>query len=159
MREVLAGLPVKNLWLHKRWEFAAAARPYFANKRWTDPGPAEALHKEYDMISELVDTAEKRKITIQQPFAGMWIGPFRVVSPFQAVYPCFIPQFDRTPDTDKGGRRWPILLPSLMHPTPQTLRRRFENRTPLICAPALKRAGDSQAVIMVLVIGWSYTDP
>jgi glyoxylase-like metal-dependent hydrolase (beta-lactamase superfamily II) len=29
MREVLAGLPVKNQWLHKPWEFAAAARPYF----------------------------------------------------------------------------------------------------------------------------------
>jgi beta-lactamase superfamily II metal-dependent hydrolase len=29
MREVLAGLTVKNLWLHKPWEFASASRPYF----------------------------------------------------------------------------------------------------------------------------------
>ena len=103
MREIVAGLTVKNLWLHKPWEFAAAARPYFSNKTWTDQGLAQALRKEYDIISELVDTAEKKKITIQQPFAGVWIGPFRVVSPFLAVYPYFIPQFDRTPDADQAA--------------------------------------------------------
>jgi beta-lactamase superfamily II metal-dependent hydrolase len=103
MREVIAGLPVKNLWLHKPWEFAAVSRPYFANKNWTDQGLAQELRKEYDIISELVDTAEKNKITVQQPFAGMSIGPFQVVSPFQGVYPCFIPQFDRTPDPDQAA--------------------------------------------------------
>ena len=101
MREVLDGLTVKNLWLHKPWEFVAASRPYFLDKRWTDEGLALMLRKEYDIISELVDTAEKKKITIQQPFAGMSIGPFRVASPFQGVYPYLIPQFDRTPNADQ----------------------------------------------------------
>ncbi|MBZ5621231.1 MAG: hypothetical protein LAQ69_21265 [Acidobacteriia bacterium] len=103
MREVLAGLTVKNLWLHKPWEFAAAARPYFANKSWTDQGLATEIRKEYDIVAELADTALKKNITIQQPFAGMSIGPFRVVSPFQNVYPYFIPQFDRTPDPDQAS--------------------------------------------------------
>ena len=103
MREVLNGLPVKNLWLHKLWEFAAASRPYFLDKRWTDQGLAQELRKEYDIISELVDTAEKKNITVQQPFAGAWIGPFRVVSPYLKVYPYFIPQFDRTPDPDQAA--------------------------------------------------------
>ena len=89
MREVLDGLTVKNLWLHKPWEFAAAARPYFANKSWTDQGLAQALRKEYDIIGELVDTAEKKKIPVQQPFAGMSIGPFRVVSPYQRCVSIF----------------------------------------------------------------------
>lgn len=101
MREVLAGLTVKNLWLHKPWDFAAAARPYFANKNWTDQGLAQALREEYDIISDLVNTAEKNKTVVQQPFAGMYIGPFRVVSPYRSVYPFFIPQFDRTPDADQ----------------------------------------------------------
>ncbi len=52
MREVLAGLTVKNLWLHKPWEFAAAARPYFANKSWTDQGLATEIRKEYDIVAE-----------------------------------------------------------------------------------------------------------
>jgi len=101
MREVLAGLPVKNLWLHNPWEFAAASRPYFLDKRWTDQGLAQYIRKEYDIISELVDTAEENDIPVMQPFAGMHIGPFRVVSPFQGVYPYFMPQFDRTPDADE----------------------------------------------------------
>jgi beta-lactamase superfamily II metal-dependent hydrolase len=101
MREVLDGLPVRNLWLHMPWQFAAAARPYFANKNWTDQGLAQELRREYDILSDLVATAVKKSIAIQQPFAGMSIGPFQVVSPFQNVYPYFIPQFDRTPDADQ----------------------------------------------------------
>jgi hypothetical protein len=50
-----------------------------------------------------VDTAVKNKISVQQPFAGMCVGPFRVVSPFQGVYPYFIPQFDRTPEPDQAA--------------------------------------------------------
>jgi beta-lactamase superfamily II metal-dependent hydrolase len=101
MREVLDGLPVRNLWLHTPWQFAAVARPYFANKNWTDQGLAQALRDEYGILGDLIDTAVTKHIAIQQPFAGMSIGPFRVVSPFQNVYPYLIPQFDRTPDADQ----------------------------------------------------------
>jgi hypothetical protein len=50
-----------------------------------------------------VATAVKKNIPIQQPFAGMSIGPFQVVSPWQNLYPYFIPQFDRTPDADQAA--------------------------------------------------------
>jgi beta-lactamase superfamily II metal-dependent hydrolase len=103
MREVLAGLPVKNLWLHKPWEFAAASRPYFANKNWTEQGLTKEIRSQYDIVSELVDTAEKSKIPVLQPFASTCIGPFRVVSPYRNVYPYFMPQFDRTPDPDQAA--------------------------------------------------------
>ncbi len=103
MREVLDGVPVNNLWLHMPWQFAAAARPYFANKNWTDQGLSQELLKEYDILGDLVASALKKKIAIQQPFAGMSIGPFQVISPWQNVYPYFIPQFDRTPDADQAA--------------------------------------------------------
>jgi beta-lactamase superfamily II metal-dependent hydrolase len=103
MREVLAGLPVRNLWLHKPWEFAAASRPYFSNKNWTVEGLAQTIRKEYDIISELVDTAEKNNIPVLPPFGGTCIGPFRVIAPYQNLYPYFIPQFDRTPDADQAA--------------------------------------------------------
>lgn len=103
MREVLDGLPVQNLWLHMPWQFAAAARPYFANKNRTDQGLAQELRSEYDIVGDLVALAVKNNIPIQQPFAGMSIGPFRVVSPFQNVYPYFLPQFHRTPDADQAA--------------------------------------------------------
>jgi beta-lactamase superfamily II metal-dependent hydrolase len=101
MREVLAGLTVRNLWLHKPWEFAAEARPYFANKAWTDDGLARELRREYDITSELVDMAAKKGITVRQPFAGLSIGPFQVMSPSSQGYPYLIPQFDRTSDPDQ----------------------------------------------------------
>ncbi len=101
MRDVLEGLPVRNLWLHQPWAFAAAARPYFADKRLTDQGLAQALRGEYDVLVDLVATAEAKNIVVQQPFAGATIGPFRVVSPYQGMYPYFMPQFDRTPEPDQ----------------------------------------------------------
>jgi beta-lactamase superfamily II metal-dependent hydrolase len=103
MREVLDGLSVKNLWLHLPWKFAAAARRYFANKNWTDLGLAQELQREYGIVADLVATAAAKDIVVQQPFAGLSIGPFRVISPYQDVYPYFIPQFDRTADADQAA--------------------------------------------------------
>lgn len=103
MREVLDGLRVKSLWMHLPWQFAAAARPYFANKNWTDQGLAQELRREYDILGDLVAMSVKKNIPVQQPFAGASIGPFRVVSPWENVYPYFIPQFDRTPDADQAA--------------------------------------------------------
>lgn len=103
LREILSELPVTNLWLHIPWLSASAARPYFANKNWTDDGLAQALFKEYDLIADHLKLASELKIRICQPFAGMTIGPFRVLSPFQDVYPLFLAQFDRTPEADQAA--------------------------------------------------------
>src|SRR5437016_6132753 len=43
LREILSELPVRNLWLHIPWLSAGAARPYFADKSWTDAGLAKAI--------------------------------------------------------------------------------------------------------------------
>jgi beta-lactamase superfamily II metal-dependent hydrolase len=102
IREVLSELPVENLWLHLPWLSAAAARPYFADKRWTDDGLAEEIRKRHDMIDEIVTAAwAKKTIKVYQPFAGSTIGPFRVLSPSKVAYPLLLPQFDNTPDPDK----------------------------------------------------------
>jgi beta-lactamase superfamily II metal-dependent hydrolase len=103
MREVVENLPVKNLWMHLPWQHATSARPYFANKNWTDQGLAQELRREYDILGDLVTTAIKKKIPVQQPFAGGSIGPFTVISPWERLYPYFIPQFDRTPDADQAA--------------------------------------------------------
>jgi beta-lactamase superfamily II metal-dependent hydrolase len=103
-REILSDLPVNNLWLHVPWLSAAAARLYFADKRWTDAGLTEAIRNEYGLIDEIVTIAlEKKTVKIYQPFAGATIGPFRVLSPHKDAYPFFLPQFDRTPDPDQAA--------------------------------------------------------
>ena len=92
------------------WLSAAGARPYFANKNWTDDGLAKALFEEYDLIAEIVRIALEKNIAIRQPFAGTMIGPFQVLSPSQRVYELFLPQFDRTPDPDQAAAHFAFLV-------------------------------------------------
>jgi beta-lactamase superfamily II metal-dependent hydrolase len=103
MREVLAGLPVSNLWVHTPWDFAGQVRPFLANKNWTDQGLSQELRREYDIIGELVDKAIQNDISVCQPFAGMAIGPFQVISPYRNIYPSLVAQFDRTPEADQAA--------------------------------------------------------
>jgi glyoxylase-like metal-dependent hydrolase (beta-lactamase superfamily II) len=53
------------------------------------------------VLAELVQLAIGRRITIQSPFSGVFIGPFRVLSPHSEIYTVLLPQFDRTPDPDQ----------------------------------------------------------
>jgi beta-lactamase superfamily II metal-dependent hydrolase len=103
LREVLTELDVRNFWLHMPWTFATESRQYFENKNWTDQSLAKKLRSEYDMLGELVKLAVDKKIPIHQPFAGDGIGPFRVVSPYQWLYPILLAQFDRTPAPDQAA--------------------------------------------------------
>src|SRR6267378_1343415 len=103
LREVLAELNVRNLWLHIPWLCAEAARPYFAEKNWSDNQVASAIRKEYGLIDEIVKLALNKKINIFQPFAGLKVGPFLVVSPYQRAYEVLLPQFNRTPDPDQAA--------------------------------------------------------
>ena len=101
LREVLAGLKVRNLWMHVPWLAAAGARQYFADKDWTDASLEKALREEYDLIDEIFEIALEKRVNIFQPFAGQKIGPFTVLSPHQEVYEILVPQFDRTPEPDQ----------------------------------------------------------
>jgi glyoxylase-like metal-dependent hydrolase (beta-lactamase superfamily II) len=86
LREVLREIPVENLWIHIPWFLAAEARHLFRDKRWTEPGLCEAIKKEYDVISEILDLAIAAKCNIYYPFEGSTIGPFRVLSPSRYAY-------------------------------------------------------------------------
>jgi hypothetical protein len=101
LRTVLQEIPVNNLWLHVPWLLAPEAKHLFSDPRWTPTGLQAAVKKEYDIISEIVDLALARRITINQPFQGQSIGPFRVLSPNRAVYLHLLPQFEKTPDPDQ----------------------------------------------------------
>jgi beta-lactamase superfamily II metal-dependent hydrolase len=104
LREILSELSVRNLWLHVPWLSAAGARPYFADKTWTTDGLAQTIREEYDLIAEILEIAwEKKTVNIYQPFAGVAIGPFRVLSPGKQIYELLLPQFDCTPDPDQAA--------------------------------------------------------
>jgi beta-lactamase superfamily II metal-dependent hydrolase len=101
MREALSELKVQKLWLHVPWLSAGAALQYFSDKRFSEASLAARIQKEYDLIDEIVTLARKKNVIIEEPFVGVNIGPFRVLSPYRSVYACFLAQFDRTPDPDQ----------------------------------------------------------
>lgn len=101
LRTVLEKLKVANLWLHVPWLHAASARPYFANKNWTESTLATAIKNQYDILSEIINTAVGSHVQILEPFTGSTIGPFHVLTPYKAVYELLLPQFDRTPAPDQ----------------------------------------------------------
>jgi hypothetical protein len=78
-------------------------RHLFADTRWTPLGLQAAVKKEYDIISEIVDLALAKSVTINQPFQGQNIGPFHVLSPNRAVYLHLLPQFEKTPDPNQAA--------------------------------------------------------
>jgi beta-lactamase superfamily II metal-dependent hydrolase len=103
LRTVLEQIPVNNLWLHVPWLLAPEVTHLFADTRWTPTGLQTAVKKDYDTISEIVDLAQARRVTIDQPFQGQNIGPFHVLSPNKAVYLHLLPQFEKTPDPNQAA--------------------------------------------------------
>lgn len=103
LRAVLEQVEVRNLWLHIPWLHASETIHLFSEKRFGEDGLAKAIRKEYPIISELVDLARARRTTIQAPFQGADIGPFRVLSPKVEIYNNLLPQFERTPDPDQAA--------------------------------------------------------
>src|SRR5579883_367361 len=101
LRAILEQADVRNLWLHVPWQNASHALPYFANKQWTVAGLETAIRSEYDIIAGILELAEEKGINVQEPFAGIEIGPFVVLTPSVDEYALLLPQFDRTPDPDQ----------------------------------------------------------
>jgi len=101
LRDVLSELPVENLWLHIPWLHVQDALPFFKDKSIA----AEDIKREYNIINDIVELALARGCTIREPFQGMTVGPFTVLSPTQYAYVRLFPQFDKTPDPDEAVLR------------------------------------------------------
>jgi beta-lactamase superfamily II metal-dependent hydrolase len=102
LREVLRALPVEHLWLHIPWLAAKDALQFFEYESWTVDGLTAAIKKEYDILAELLELAEKQGTTPHWPDQGTNIGPFVVLSPSYQEYVKLLPQFDKTPNPDMG---------------------------------------------------------
>ncbi|MDE0854601.1 MAG: MBL fold metallo-hydrolase [Nevskia sp.] len=101
LREVLREIPVANLWLHIPWLLAKEVVYLFKDSKWTPDGLANAIRKEYGIIEEIIELAEKQGTSIYYPFQGEKIGPFTVLSPRRATYLHLLPQFEKTPEPNQ----------------------------------------------------------
>lgn len=103
LRTVLEHVPAGTVWLHAPWAFAGDALPLFANKDRTGESLARSIMSEYDVVLDVVKLAMARGCTVQPPFQGAQIGPFRVLSPHRLTYLYLLPQFDKTPEPDRAA--------------------------------------------------------
>jgi beta-lactamase superfamily II metal-dependent hydrolase len=108
LRKIFENFTVQNLWIHGLWHHTAAMRPYFAGA-WTDQALADAIRAEYPIVEELIDLANEQGTAIYEPFQGVTIGPFIVLSPSLHAYERLAPQFRRTPEAEQNalaGENW-----------------------------------------------------
>lgn len=102
LRTVLQEIPVAHLWLHIPWLLAEESRHLFSYN-WTAEGLRDAVKREYDIISEIVDLARAAGCELHFPFQGAQIGPFLVCSPSRWSYNHLLPQFEKTPEPDQAA--------------------------------------------------------
>ena len=105
LRAVLSTFSVGTLWLHGVWHHADEMLPFFQNKRWSVDGLSNAIRERYPVIEELLKLADERNTPVREPFAGVQIGPFTVLSPTRYAYLRLVPQFRKTPDADVDALR------------------------------------------------------
>lgn len=99
LTEVLEQLDVKNLWLHRPWNYAAGLLDRFRDPRFTAGGLEARIREALDAAHKLEQMARARRIPIYEPYEGMSIGPFLVLSPNARWYlNDLVPNFARTPD-------------------------------------------------------------
>jgi len=98
LTEVLENLDVKNLWMHRPWNYAAGLLDRFRDPRFTAGGLETRIREALDAAHELEQIATRRRIPIFEPYEGASIGPFLVLSPNGHWYlNDLVPNFARTP--------------------------------------------------------------
>ena len=97
---VLDELSVHELWIHKPWEHTRGLAEKFADGRVTDSSLQQRLRESHESACDLVGKAERKKIHIVEPFAGISLynqQELCVLGPTAHYYESLIPGFDGMP--------------------------------------------------------------
>ncbi|WP_159814865.1 ComEC/Rec2 family competence protein [Pseudomonas sp. 18058] len=96
---VLEELNVKELWMHRPWQYSSEILHYFKDGRITDASLERRLKEKMSAAYRLEQLAIEKGITINEPFQGEQIGPFTVMSPERDWYVHdLVPKFTKTPE-------------------------------------------------------------
>lgn len=96
---VLENMSVGELWMHRPWEHSELIRQYFKDGRITDASLAERLKEKMSAAYALEELAASKGIPLREPFQGMQIGAFHVMSPTEDWYVhTLIPDFAKSPE-------------------------------------------------------------
>jgi beta-lactamase superfamily II metal-dependent hydrolase len=96
---VLKQLEVRELWIHRPWEYTQEIIDYFKDKRITEESLRKRLQNSFSYVYPLEELAIEKRIPIKEPYQGAKIGIFEVLSPSKEWYLHeLIPDFNKTPD-------------------------------------------------------------
>ncbi len=106
LREVLNNLSVGELWMHRPWEHSKEIKDMFKDGRITVNSLSERLKEAYEYAYEVEQIAIKKGITIKEPFAGLTFngGKIKVLGPSEDYYESLIPDFTKSPESEKTVR-------------------------------------------------------
>ncbi|SMC09499.1 ComEC/Rec2 family competence protein [Nitratiruptor tergarcus] len=96
---VLEKLKVRELWIHRPWNYTQEIIDYFKDKRITKESLKRRLQDSFSYVYPLEELAIEKNIIIKEPYQGDKIGIFEVLSPSKEWYLYeLIPDFNKTPD-------------------------------------------------------------
>lgn len=105
LEAVLTELEVGELWIHQPWNHNKNLADKFSDGRVTDNSLGERLKESLEKAWSLIQLAEKRGITVREPFTGMQdaSGCLRVLGPTQSYYEELLPDFEGMPTRAAEG--------------------------------------------------------
>lgn len=104
LRKVLEEFEVKELWMLRPWLYADELIDRFSRFKSVE-NLVRRLKEIYPAIVALEEIAERKNITILEPFQGSEIGKFTVMAPTKTRYFDLILESDKTPEAvNEGGK-------------------------------------------------------
>jgi hypothetical protein len=99
LRTVLESFSVGTLWMLRPWLYAQELLPRFPTVS-SVPALAKILREAYPNIAALEEIAQKKGISIAEPFQGSAIGAFTVLAPSRTRYLDLVARSECTPESD-----------------------------------------------------------
>jgi beta-lactamase superfamily II metal-dependent hydrolase len=99
LREVLNNLTIKEIWIHRPWRLSGLSLDWFKDGRITPNSLRERLKDALNIVAEIENIANEKRIPIKQPFVGLsFDDTIYVLSPTEEYYKELLPQFRNTPE-------------------------------------------------------------
>ena len=102
LTEVLNGLNVGELWMHRPWLHSTDIRQHFIDGRITDSSLERRLRVSMDAAHEVEQIALEKGINIIEPFEGTVStdGVVTILGPSKSYYQSLLPEFSKTPESE-----------------------------------------------------------
>ncbi len=96
---VMEQLEVGELWIHQPWNYVSEIIHHFKDQRITEESLEKRLKDKFSASYALEELAIQNDVEIYEPYQGMEIGVFEVMSPSKDWYlHTLIPSFNKTPE-------------------------------------------------------------